>query len=41
MGKRKKKDGHKNSSTTQKILLATVIVQLIQAIIELITELIE
>lgn len=41
MGKRKKKNGHKKPSTAEYILLATVITQLIQAIIELITKLIE
>ncbi len=40
MGK-KKKDGHKKLSTTEYILLVTVIIQLIQAVVELITELLE
>lgn len=39
MGK-KKKNGHKKPST-EKILLATVLIQLIQAVVELITELLE
>lgn len=40
MGK-KKKNGHKKPSTTEYILLATVIIQLIQAIVERIAALIE
>lgn len=40
MGK-KKKNGHKKPSTTEYILLATVIIQLIQAIVELIAALTE
>lgn len=40
MGK-KKKNGHKKNSTTEYILLATVLIQLIQAVVELITKLLE
>ena len=39
MGK-KKKNGHKKDSV-EKILLATVIIQLMQAVVELITKLLE
>ena len=39
--KRKKKIGRKKPSTTEKILLATVIIQLIPAIVELIIKLVE
>lgn len=37
---KKKKNGHKKVPS-EKILLATVIIQLIQAVVELITELLE
>ena len=37
---RKKKNGHKKH-TVEKILLATVIIQLVQAVVELITKLLE
>jgi hypothetical protein len=40
MSKRKKKNGRKTIST-EKILLATVLIQLIQAVVELITALLE
>lgn len=40
MGK-KKKNGHKKPSTTEYILLVTVLIQLIQAVVELITKLLE
>lgn len=38
---RKKKNGHKKNSPTEYLLLVTVILQLIQVVIELITELFE
>lgn len=38
---RKKKDGRKKNSSTEYILLATVIIQLIQSVIELIIGLLE
>lgn len=38
---KKKKNGHKKHSPTEYILLVTVILQLIQAAIELISKLIE
>lgn len=40
MGK-KKKNGHKKTPTTEYILLVTVLIQLIQAVVELITKLLE
>lgn len=36
---KKKKDGHKKNSPTEYILLATVIIQLMQSVVELITKL--
>ena len=38
---KKKKNGHKKTPTTEYILFVTVILQLMQAVIELITKLIE
>lgn len=40
MGK-KKKSGHKDHSTTEKIIFATAILQLIEVLIELIKALVE
>ena len=36
---KQKKNGHKNSTTTEKVLLATAIIQLISTVVEIINKL--